>query len=123
MANHPKIVAGPGQSIGGIGSHAEIQRMIEQAKQAEEARRYSQYEDLLKAMGSTVYSPYRAAPIDLNGLGAAIKDRIAYHEKMIATLQWFGAHVGIDNPETKDLMVAEVILAGLDALAKRIDGK
>jgi hypothetical protein len=51
-------------------------------------------------------------------IGELIKRRIEHHQKMIKTLEWFGAHLGLDKPED-ELLVSEVIMAGLEALAKR----
>lgn len=52
-----------------------------------------------------------------------IKERIARHKQMITTLEWFGAHLGLDMPADNSL-VQRVIYEGINALMKdRLKGK
>lgn len=46
-----------------------------------------------------------------------IKARIEHHKTMIATLEWFASHLGLDDPAQDNLLVARVIRAGLEALS------
>ena len=56
-------------------------------------------------------------------LGEFITRRIEDHKKMIRTLEWFGAHLGLDKPDD-DLLVQRVIYEGLNALMiQKRDGK
>ena len=51
-------------------------------------------------------------------LGDVIRQKIDDHKKMIATLEWFAAHVSLDNPEASTL-VTRVVLEGLQAIEQR----
>ena len=51
-------------------------------------------------------------------LGDVIRQKIEDHKKMIATLEWFAAHVSLDNPEASTL-VTRVVLEGLQAIEQR----
>lgn len=51
-------------------------------------------------------------------LGEIIRRKIDEHKKMIATLEWFAAHVSLDNPEASTL-VTRIVLEGLASIENR----
>ncbi len=57
---------------------------------------------------------------DSDNLTSIIKEKIEHHRKMIATLEWFAAHVALDKPEA-DVLVTRVVLEGLAAMDKNRD--
>lgn len=75
--------------------------------------------ELIDAMESATTAPDYAH----GTINDFIKRRIGDHQRMIRTLEWFGSHLGLDNPE-EDLLVQRVIYEGLNALIKqKRDGK
>lgn len=80
------------------------------------ARRY-QIDGLLDAMSHTFATQAEAAV--LHDLKSLLTSKIEHHQRMIKTLEWFSAHVKLDDPEGDDLLVGKVIVAGLEALYER----
>lgn len=103
---------------------AQARQARELANAMEESRRLQarQTRELVNAMerqtgtlGSMGGAPTCAGP---ELLGTFIQRRIAEHQQMIKTLQWFGSHLGLDEPED-DLLVRRVIYEGLNALMRQ----
>ena len=56
---------------------------------------------------------------DTENLSSIIRDKIERHKQMIATLEWFGAHIALDKPES-DVLVTRVVLEGLAAMERNM---
>ncbi len=96
-----------------------LKGMLQEKEQAQRnAAAQARLEAIVHAM-EIQSSPYAAATLSPATLGEHIKRRIEEHQRMIKTLEWFGAHIGIDDPTPENLAVGEVIMAGLETLAAR----
>jgi hypothetical protein len=56
---------------------------------------------------------------DAENLSGIIRDKIERHKQMIATLEWFGAHIALDKPEG-DVLVTRVVLEGLASMERNM---
>lgn len=85
-----------------------------------EAMRNDMYRSLLDAWHQAPAHLGEMPTLDTEAktLGEVIRRKIDDHKKMIATLEWFAAHVSLDNPEASTL-VTRVVLEGLASIENR----
>lgn len=95
---------------------------IEQMMKEQEMRRIKEqhmkkelYRHLLDSW--SMASPPDTITAEPRMLGEIIRSKIEGHKRMIATLEWFAAHVSLDNPE-EAMLVGRVILEGLNAMSR-----
>lgn len=95
-------------------------RMMLEKVQAEEQRikKKAMYDDLLDSFkyGTDNYAYPTIA--ETQTLGQAIRQKIEEHKQMIAALEWFAAHISLDDPKD-NTFVGRVVLEGLNALNER----
>lgn len=103
---------------------AAYQRFEENILRENEAKKQAQYaRDLLDAIEVSTHLPRMPKPPIPKAIGEVITQRIEEHKRMIRTLEWFGAHLALDEPGG-DLLVSRVIFEGLEAImAKTRDGR
>lgn len=92
-----------------------LNRMMEEKVKASEIERLTQ---MVNAMNMNVASGMDASVRSLETLKQVIDRKIEEHKKMISTLEWFSAHVKLDDPEADQLLVGRIILSGLEAMYK-----
>lgn len=95
-------------------------KMMEQMQvEVEQRKKKQMYDNLLDAFKYSADEPWgRPVPTEEPSLGQAIRDKIAEHKRMIAALEWFAAHISLDDPKDNAL-VGRVVLEGLRALNER----
>jgi hypothetical protein len=112
---------GPDVSVGGI-KHAQIPADIIKKMSEEKERQVKRqmYDHLLDAFKYQAFEPWNTPtlPLETMALGDAIRAKIEEHRRMIAALEWFAAHVSLDNPNDNAL-VGRIVLEGLRALTER----
>jgi hypothetical protein len=77
---------------------------------------HDKLDDLLDGFSVISETDYRTMA---GTLGEVLRSKIEHHKHIIKTLEWFAAHVGIDNPEDENLLVSRVILEGLNTLTTK----
>lgn len=77
------------------------------------------YDNLLDAFKFGADDPWiKPLPVEQPTLGQSIREKIDEHKRMIAALEWFAAHVSLDDPKDNAL-VGRVVLEGLRALSEK----
>jgi hypothetical protein len=95
--------------------------MIEKlAAERERANKKQMYDHLLDAFKYSAFEPWNTPvqPLETMALGDAIRAKIGEHKRMIEALEWFAAHVSLDNPNDNAL-VGRIVLEGLRALTDK----
>lgn len=97
----------------------EYERRMKERMRAE-ALKSDMYRNLLDAWTQAPAHAGEMPTLDAEAktLGEMIRRKIDEHKKMIATLEWFAAHVSLDNPEASTL-VTRVVLEGLASIENR----
>jgi hypothetical protein len=84
----------------------------------QEKQRQDYLRSLVAAMNTNIASDVERSlrSNSLEDLKTIIDRKIKEHEKMIATLQWFSAHIKLDDPNVDNLFVGRIIMAGMESL-------
>jgi hypothetical protein len=91
---------------------------IAEAERAEKsALERRRYQDMVMALEGHATASSIVNPMRVGTVKDIVKERIEHHQRMIKTLEWFGAHLGLDDPEM-DTLVGRVIVEGLRVMAK-----
>lgn len=93
-----------------------IKRIVEDNAKQSEIERLQHMVDAMNMNMNASHTISSASIGSLETLKQIIDRKIAEHKKMIATLEWFSAHVKLDDPETDQLLVGRIIMSGLEAL-------
>lgn len=97
-------------------SPEEMRRMYERKLGKHEKHELEITKSLIHAMEYGTTGP---RPVSIRDVKHALTERIEQHKKMIKTLEWFGAHLGLDSPE-EDTLVGRVIWEGLQVMREKM---